>query len=127
MIKLVIHPTEASKKDAIDQITAALDELTAAGEEICVIVGKEEEMISPQKAAEILGFSRQHVRRLIDAGELAAVQIPNSTHWQIPFSSVADELAERREQASERASLHEAGAVPMPHGGGDGNSTLNNL
>jgi transposase-like protein len=37
---------------------------------IAITVAEESAMLSPQEAAERLGFSRQHVRRLIEAGEL---------------------------------------------------------
>lgn len=45
-------------------------------------------MLSPQQAARRLGFSRQHVMRLIDYGRLEARQLPGSSYWKIPLSWV---------------------------------------
>jgi len=61
--------------------------------------------LTPQQAAERLGFSRQHVRRLVDAGELDANRLPNSKHWRIPLAAVLA-LEERRAAAEERAAEH---------------------
>jgi excisionase family DNA binding protein len=51
--------------------------------------------LSPQQAAQRLGFSHQHVMRLIDYGKLEARRLPGSTYWKIPLSSVLA-LEERR-------------------------------
>jgi excisionase family DNA binding protein len=54
-----------------------------------VIVAEASELLSPQQAAERLGFSRQHVMRLIGAGRLEAHRLsPESRYWRIPVESV---------------------------------------
>jgi excisionase family DNA binding protein len=55
---------------------------------IAVTLDEEQELLSPQQAADRLGVSRQHVVRLIGYGDLEAQQLPGSTHWKIPLSSV---------------------------------------
>jgi predicted site-specific integrase-resolvase len=45
-------------------------------------------VLSPEQAAERLGVSPQHVRRLIAAGELEAECLPNSRGWQLPMRSI---------------------------------------
>lgn len=72
------------------------------------------ERISPQRAAVRLGFSRDHVVRLINAGEIEAEQVTGSSHWQIPLSAVLA-FEERRAEADRSArewsrSLDELGA-----------------
>ncbi len=61
-------------------------------------VAEEQELLSPQQAAGRLGVSRQHVRRLIDYGELEARQLPGSSYWKIPLWSVLA-LEERRAES----------------------------
>lgn len=62
--------------------------MLAAGKSITVTLAEEQELLSPQQAADRLGFSRQHVVRLIGYGELDGHKLPNSTHWKIALSSV---------------------------------------
>jgi len=57
---------------------------------------------APQAVAERLGCSRQHVRRLVDAGELDGHQLPSSRYWKIPLASVLAFDA-RRAAAARRA------------------------
>jgi hypothetical protein len=45
-------------------------------------------VLSPEQAAERLGVSSQHVRRLIAVGELEAECLPNSHGWQLPLCSI---------------------------------------
>ena len=51
---------------------------------------------------ERLGFSRQHVVRLINAGEINARKLPSSSYWQIPLGSMLD-FEQRREHAREQS------------------------
>jgi hypothetical protein len=55
-------------------------------------------LLSPQQTAERLGISRQHVRRLIDAGELAAEYLPKSHSWTVSVGSIVA-FEERRQGA----------------------------
>jgi excisionase family DNA binding protein len=55
-------------------------------------------VLSPEQAAERLGVSAQHVRRLIAAGELEAERLPNSHGWKISVGSIVA-FAERSHAA----------------------------
>jgi excisionase family DNA binding protein len=59
-------------------------------------------LLSPHHAADQLGFSRQHIVRLINAGELEAQKLPGSSYWQIPLGT-ALAFEERREHAREQS------------------------
>jgi excisionase family DNA binding protein len=96
------------------EVSAEIDRLLGEGKRVAVTVAEEQELLSPQEAADRLGFSRQHVVRLIQAGELAADKLPGSSYWQIPLGSVLA-FEERREAARRRSdelsrSLDELGA-----------------
>jgi excisionase family DNA binding protein len=109
-----IDPAEGDAKQKVLAVQDAIEDLLDADKTIAVTVVDENAMLSPQVAADRLGFSRQHVRRLIEAGELEAGQLPNSTHWKIPMRAVLA-FEQRRSEAEERAdvfsrSLDELGA-----------------
>lgn len=55
---------------------------------IAVTLAEEQELLSPQQAADRLGVSHQHVVRLIGYGDLEGQHLPGSTHWKIPLASV---------------------------------------
>jgi excisionase family DNA binding protein len=115
MMKTIhIDPAEGNTEQQISTIKDVIEGLIDSDKTIAVTVADEDSMLSPQQAADRLGFSRQHVRRLIEAGELEGQQLPNSTHWKIPLRSVLA-FEEGRAAAEERAdqfsgSLHELGA-----------------
>ena len=87
---------------ALEAVRDAAGSLLEGGADVAITVVDEQEEISPQEAGERLGFSRQHVYRLIDAGVLDAHQLPDSSHWKIPLRSVLH-LEEQRAGARERA------------------------
>lgn len=102
MVRTLIQAREGDAERAVAEIADAVHELLDSGKEVSVIVLDRDELLSPQKAGELLGFSRQHVRRLIDAGELEAVQLPGSSHWKVPARSLVA-FEQRRQQANEQA------------------------
>jgi len=109
-----INPAEGDAKQKVSAVQDAIEDLLDADKTITVTVVAENAMLSPRAAADRLGFSRQHVRRLIEAGELEAGKLPNSTHWKIPMRAVLA-FEQRRSEAEERAdefsrSLDELGA-----------------
>jgi excisionase family DNA binding protein len=75
---------------------------------------EEQEWISPQQAAVRLGFSHEHVLRLIDAGKIEAERMAEASNWQIPLSAVLafeERVAEADRSAAEFSrSLDELGA-----------------
>ncbi len=81
--------------DSAAPVAKEVDRLLREGKRVAVTVAEEQELLSPQQAARRLGFSRQHVMRLIDSGKLEGRQLPGSTYWKIPLSS-ALALEERR-------------------------------
>ena len=114
MTTIQIDPSRDDAKQKLSTLQEAIDELLAGDTPIAVTVAEESTMISPQQAAERLGFSRQHVRRLIEARELEGERLPGSTHWKLPLQSVLD-FERRRAAADKRAdefsrSLDELGA-----------------
>jgi hypothetical protein len=73
-------------------------------------------MLSVEDVAARLGFSPQHVRCLVEAGELEASQPPGAPGCSIVASAVAD-FEERRSAADRRAdefsrALDDVGAPP---------------
>jgi len=62
----------------LSELTSTIQGLLDDGKTLAVTVAEEDELLSPGAAAERLGFSRQHVRRLVDAGELVGARgVPN--------------------------------------------------
>jgi excisionase family DNA binding protein len=88
--------------DQAASVAEEVDKLLREGKQVAVTVAEEQELLSPQQAGQRLGISRQHVRRLIDYGELEARQLPGSSYWKIPLSSVLA-CEERRERSRELA------------------------
>jgi len=83
-------------------VVEEIERLLGEGKHIAVTVAEEQELLSPQQAADRLGFSRQHVVRLINAGELEARKLPGSSYWQIPLAAVLA-FEERSRKAGEMA------------------------
>jgi excisionase family DNA binding protein len=83
-------------------VVEEIERLLGEGKHIAVTVAEEQELLSPQQAADRLGFSRQHVVRLINAGELEARKLPGSSYWQIPLAAVLA-FEERGQRADEMA------------------------
>jgi excisionase family DNA binding protein len=84
------------------QVTEEIDRLLSEGKRVAVTVAEERELLSPQQVAERLGFSRQHVVRLIGYGELEAQKLAGSSYWKIPLASVLS-FEESRERGRELA------------------------
>lgn len=79
---------DPAARDQAALVTSEIDRLLGEGKRIAVTVAEEQELLSPQQAADRLGFSRQHVVRLIGYGELKAQKLPGSSYWKIPLASV---------------------------------------
>lgn len=96
---------DPSGRDDAALVVEEIERLLGQGKRVAVTVAEEQERLSPQQAANRLGFSRQHVVRLIGAGELEAEKLPGSTYWQIPVSTVIA-FEQRSERAREHADAH---------------------
>jgi excisionase family DNA binding protein len=94
-----LHLDPAARERAA-LVTEEIDRLLGEGKRLAVTVAEEQELLSPQQAADRLGFSRQHVVRLIGYGELRAQKLPGSGYWKIPLASVLA-FEDRRERARE--------------------------
>jgi len=105
---------DPGERGEVARVTDVIDGLLAEGKRVTVTVFEDQELLSPRQVAGRLGFSRQHVMRLVNAGELSGERLPNSTYWRIPAASVLG-FEERRAHARGRAdelsrSLDELGA-----------------
>lgn len=100
---LHIDPARENAESITARLMRLARELVAKGEPFQVVVSPEAEMLSPQQAADRLGFSRQHVMRLIESGRLEAHRLsPESRYWKLPVASITA-FEERRDAAVERA------------------------
>ena len=72
-----------------------------------------DEEISPAKAGELLGLSRQYVDRLIAEGVLPARRLPGSTHRKV---RVADVMAFAGERARRRRIITDMVDTLTEHG-----------
>jgi excisionase family DNA binding protein len=79
---------DPGKRDQAARVAEEIEHLLAQGKHLAVTVAEEDELLSPQQVATRLGFSRQHVVRLIGYGELEGQKLPGSDYWKIPLSSV---------------------------------------
>jgi excisionase family DNA binding protein len=85
MKTLHLDPTAADQKALVIE---EIDRLLSEGKRLAVTLAEEKEFLSPQQVAVRLGFSRQHVVRLIGYGDLPAEKLPGSSYWKIPLASV---------------------------------------
>jgi excisionase family DNA binding protein len=79
---------DPAARDQAALVAEEIDRMLEEGKHIAVTLAEEQELLSPQQAADRLGFSRQHVVRLIGYGDLHAHKLPGSSHWKIPLASV---------------------------------------
>jgi excisionase family DNA binding protein len=96
----LVRTVNLSSTQQLKELTSTLEHLLEDGKQLSVTVAEADELLSPQAVAARLGFSRQHVRRLVDAGELEGRQMANSRYWKIPLSSVLA-FEQRRERGRE--------------------------
>ncbi|WP_027008276.1 helix-turn-helix domain-containing protein [Conexibacter woesei] len=81
----------------VDEIRTTVKSLIAEGVEVDIVVTSPDHWVPVSEAAAQLGFSRQHARRLIDAGLLAGRQQEGSSYWQVSQRSIAELLAKRED------------------------------
>jgi hypothetical protein len=90
-------------------VTEKIDRLLGEGKSIVVTVAEEQELLSPQQAAERLGFSRQHVVRLTMPARSrhASCQAPATGKYRWAQCSISSNAANAHEsyQTRSRASL----------------------
>jgi excisionase family DNA binding protein len=86
------------------QLSVLVEEVRRAGrdERLTITIAAQDEHVSPREAGERLGFSRQHVVRLIEAGELAGEKLEGSSYWRVPVRGLT-EFEDRRDAARRAA------------------------
>ena len=102
---------EVLKAAKLADLTTTPSAALAEGKRLAVTVAEERELLSPREAAERLGFSAQHVVRLIEYGDLPAEKLAGSSYWKIPLSSILAfeeerEEGEGRERSYQPAAWH---------------------
>lgn len=111
-----IHVDPEVEAGRIEQLLDLVKSRLSQGLSVDVIVvDSESGAVSPNQAAQLLGFSRQHVMRLITSGHLPARRMsPDSSYWEIPIEKIVEFKEERDRRASLAddlsRSLTEAGA-----------------
>jgi len=88
-------------------------ELVAEGRQVAVLA--DEELLSTQDAAEILGVSRQYLVRLIDRGEIAAEKV--GTHRRVRANDI--EVFKTARDFKRQAALDRLTALSEDLGGHD--------
>ncbi|GIG41438.1 helix-turn-helix domain-containing protein [Cellulomonas phragmiteti] len=81
-------PVEAAVRAVLDDV--------AHGTRVVVLRAEDE--LSPAKAAEVLGVTRQFVDRLCEDGVLPFRRLPGSRHRRIRVQDVVDVAAEREQR-----------------------------
>ena len=88
-VKKTLHLDPAAcTSDQAALVAEEINRLLAEGKPVTVHIAGAKELLSPRQAATWLGFSRQHVVRLIGSGEIPAKRLPHSGYWKIPLASV---------------------------------------
>lgn len=96
---------DQQSRSSLEAVTDEIERLLQEGKAVAVTVSEESENVSPQQAADRLGFSRQHVVRLIEAGEIDASRLPGSSYWRIPTDALVA-FERRRDEARRIADEH---------------------
>jgi excisionase family DNA binding protein len=86
-------------------VRAMLDDIAQGGR---VVVLRASEEVTPARAAQILGVTRQFVDRLLSNGALAFHRLPGSTHRRIKVGDVLALAAEREQRRAGHAALRDA-------------------
>ena len=73
-----------------------------------VVVLRSDDEVTPARAGEILGVTRQFVDRLCEDGVLAFRRLPGSRHRRIRVQNVVDVAAEREERGAGRDAIRAA-------------------
>lgn len=94
-------------------LIAAADDL-AAGRAVMAISAEVE--LTPTEAAELLGFSRPFVARLLEAGDIPSEFLPDSRHRRVKLSDVLAFQARRERRAEGRRRIADiAAAADLPY------------
>jgi excisionase family DNA binding protein len=107
---------DQQSRSSVEAVTDEIERLLQEGKAVAVTVAEDNESVSPQQAADRLGFSRQHVVRLIEAGEIDAHRLTGSSYWRIPVDALLafeQQRAEARRVADEHSRALDAADAPL--------------
>jgi excisionase family DNA binding protein len=77
-------------------VVAAIEDLAAGNAVLALPV---ETRLTPAEAAQLLGYSRPFVARLLDEGEIPSEHLPGSSHRQVRLADVLEFQARRERNA----------------------------
>jgi excisionase family DNA binding protein len=123
-IRASLDPARPGIRSAARRLAAHLDDNTEVGDAVRsmlddvahgarVVVLRTDDEVTPAKAAEMIGVTRQYVDRLCEDGALAFRRLPGSTHRRIRVQDVLDVVGEREARRTGgdalRAAIADAG------------------
>lgn len=85
-------------------VVAAVHELAAGNAVLALPV---EARLTPAEAAQLLGYSRPFVARLLDEGEIPSAHLPGSSHRTVRLADVLEFQARRERNAEGRRRIAE--------------------
>jgi excisionase family DNA binding protein len=91
--------------DSIVRFVAATVDDLAAGHTVLALPA--ETTLTPAEAAQLLGYSRPFIARLLDEGEIPAEHLPGSTHRAVRLADVLEFQARRERNAKGRRRMAE--------------------
>jgi excisionase family DNA binding protein len=97
---------DPGKDTQVSRVVRAMLSDIAQGGHVVVLRANEE--VTPARAAQILGVTRQFVDRLLANGALAFHRLPGSTHRRIAVGDVLALAAEREQRQAGHMALREA-------------------
>jgi excisionase family DNA binding protein len=105
-IRAALDPAQPGIRAAARRLAAHLDDDSEVGKAVRsmlddvahgarVVVLRADDEVTPAKAAEMIGVTRQYVDRLCEDGALAFRRLPGSRHRRIRVQDVLDVVGER--------------------------------
>ena len=105
-IRASLDPARPGIRSAARRLAAHLDDDSEVGNAVrsmlddvahgaSVVVLRTDDEVTPAKAAEMIGVTRQYVDRLCEDGALAFRRLPGSRHRRIRVQDVLDVVGER--------------------------------
>ncbi|GAB2473437.1 helix-turn-helix domain-containing protein [Xylanimonas ulmi] len=123
-IRASLDPARPGVRSAARRLAAHLDDDSEVGNAVRsmlddvahgtrVVVLRADDEVTPAKAAEMIGVTRQYVDRLCEDGALAFRRLPGSRHRRIRVQDVLDVVGEREARRAGgdalRAAITDAG------------------
>jgi len=103
---VILLANDPGSDTKVNQAVRSMLEGVAKGER--VVVMREDEILAPTQAAEMLGVTRQYVDRLMNNGVLAYQRVPGSKHRRVRLTDVLALGAERERRKAGHVALLDA-------------------